>query len=186
MFFCFTPMYGSNWQLSKHGDPSHEKCFLTSVSVNGTSLCTSLPGHRFSFMTFLLNTELCVCVCACACTCFCVAEHSVLFQKESPSTSRQSPANGHTSITSSILVRYSCFTPVATLLFPTLSISCGELFHQSISFLKCVLYCCRTVVEYKFTSTLEWNHFCVYGNLTVQRCFTERQNELGTELGKIK
>lgn len=31
----------------------------------------------------------------------------LLFQKESPDVSRQSPANGHASVTSSILVRFS-------------------------------------------------------------------------------
>lgn len=64
------------------------------------------------------------CVCACACvrawlrahecvslTCapmsvsVCAADLCVLFQNESPNTSRQSPANGHSSINSSILVR---------------------------------------------------------------------------------
>ena len=35
----------------------------------------------------------------------CAADLCVLFQKESPNTSRQSPANGHSSINSSILVR---------------------------------------------------------------------------------
>lgn len=35
----------------------------------------------------------------------CAADLCVLFQNESPNTSRQSPANGHSSINSSILVR---------------------------------------------------------------------------------
>lgn len=41
----------------------------------------------------------------------CAADLCVLFQNESPNTSRQSPANGHSSINSSILVR----TPPAPL-----------------------------------------------------------------------
>lgn len=35
----------------------------------------------------------------------CITDLCILFQKESPTTSRQSPANGHSSINSSILVR---------------------------------------------------------------------------------
>lgn len=41
----------------------------------------------------------------------CTADLCVLFQNESPTTSRQSPANGHSSINSSILVR----TPTPTI-----------------------------------------------------------------------
>lgn len=71
-----------------------------------------------------LPRRLCVCACvwlrAHECvspTCapmsvsVCAADLCVLFQNESPNTSRQSPANGHSSINSSILVR----TPPAPL-----------------------------------------------------------------------
>lgn len=56
--------------------------------------------------------EMCVCVCMCENVCVLrAADLCVLFQKESPSTSRQSPANGHSSINSSILVRTPLPTP---------------------------------------------------------------------------
>lgn len=55
-------------------------------------------------------------VCECMRLCvfvrrLCTADLCVLFQNESPTTSRQSPANGHSSINSSILVR----TPTPTI-----------------------------------------------------------------------
>lgn len=50
--------------------------------------------------------EVCECVRLCVFVRrLCTADLCVLFQNESPTTSRQSPANGHSSINSSILVR---------------------------------------------------------------------------------
>lgn len=46
------------------------------------------------------------CVCVCVCMCVWKGTFPFLLQKESPDLSRQSPANGHASVTSSILVSY--------------------------------------------------------------------------------
>lgn len=74
--------------------------------ITSTLWWVSIVFYKYTLHLLQSPPEVCECVRLCVFVRrLCTADLCVLFQNESPTTSRQSPANGHSSINSSILVR---------------------------------------------------------------------------------
>jgi len=98
---CWLPLW---WEAENYIHNMFPFATVTSLCFKNVHLIIFISSKPFWFPLHDVPNFLPQCWSSVRLLC-CFADLYILLQKESPSTSRQSPANGHSSLNSSILVR---------------------------------------------------------------------------------